>query len=281
MQRRQGLKLSIVTINYNDCDGLARTIKSVVGQTCRSFEYIVIDGASTDGSLDVIRQFEDNLDYFVSEPDTGIYQAMNKGIDQAGGEYLLFMNSGDTFHTPDVVEQVLPLLQGLDFYGGAIEIQTVPREVRRPPREVTFEYMREKSLYHQATFIKTSMLKVRPYNETFRIISDWEQMFYELIIHNATYQRIDLIIADFAPSGISANKENWLAMGKAMYEVVQALTPQRLLAAIDGSGLIEGKIIYAVNHKKGFKRFVKILRNAFKLLIRDLIGRNASEEDFS
>jgi glycosyltransferase involved in cell wall biosynthesis len=88
-------KLSIITINYNNLEGLQRTVESVVNQTWQEFEYIVIDGGSTDGSADFIESQSETIDYWVSEPDKGIYNAMNKGIAKASGEYLLFLNSGD------------------------------------------------------------------------------------------------------------------------------------------------------------------------------------------
>jgi glycosyltransferase involved in cell wall biosynthesis len=89
------MKLSVITINYNNAIGLRKTIESVVNQTFRDYEYIIIDGGSTDGSVDVIKEYADKIDYWVSEPDKGIYNAMNKGVAAAHGEYTNFLNSGD------------------------------------------------------------------------------------------------------------------------------------------------------------------------------------------
>ncbi len=89
------MKLSIITINKNNAYGLRKTIQSVINQTYSNIEYIIIDGASTDGSIDVIKKFEDKIDWWASEPDTGIYNAMNKGIKIATGDYCQFLNSGD------------------------------------------------------------------------------------------------------------------------------------------------------------------------------------------
>ena len=100
------MKYSIITINYNNKDGLEKTILSVINQTCQDFEYIIIDGGSTDGSVDVIKKYADRIDYWVSEPDKGIYNAMNKGIIKAKGEYLNFMNSGDCFYDNEVLSNV-------------------------------------------------------------------------------------------------------------------------------------------------------------------------------
>ena len=100
------MKFSIITINYNNKEGLEKTIQSVLGQTFHDYQFIIIDGGSTDGSLDIIKQNADHIDYWVSEPDGGRYPAMNKGIKQAKGDFLNFMNSGDTFHSPTVLEDI-------------------------------------------------------------------------------------------------------------------------------------------------------------------------------
>ena len=100
------MRYTIITINYNNKEGLERTIKSTAKQTFKNFEYIVIDGGSTDGSVEVIKQYASEIDFWVSEKDNGIYHAMNKGVSHAHGDYLLFMNSGDTFHSPDVLNSV-------------------------------------------------------------------------------------------------------------------------------------------------------------------------------
>ena len=98
------MKYSIITVNYNNRDGLRATIESVVNQTYRDYEFIVIDGGSTDGSTDVLKEFDDKITYWVSEPDKGIYNGMNKGIAKATGDYLNFMNSGDCFYNEKVLE---------------------------------------------------------------------------------------------------------------------------------------------------------------------------------
>ena len=100
-------KLSIITINLNNAQGLEKTIKSVVSQTYSDYEYIIIDGASTDGSVDVIQEYRNKITYWVSEPDTGIYNAMNKGILKATGEYCQFLNSGDILVDNNVTERML------------------------------------------------------------------------------------------------------------------------------------------------------------------------------
>ena len=98
------MKLSIITVNFNDAEGLERTIKSVISQTFHDYEFIIIDGGSTDDSVNVIKKYESHIDYWVSEYDGGIYPGMNKGLRQAKGEYLNYMNGGDCYHSEDVLE---------------------------------------------------------------------------------------------------------------------------------------------------------------------------------
>ena len=112
------MKLSVITICYNDRNGLLKTLESVKSQSSHDFQYIVIDGASKDGSADLLTEYASVIDYSVSESDKGIYNAMNKGIREAKGEYCLFMNAGDTFYANDTVEKALPLLDGTDFLCG-------------------------------------------------------------------------------------------------------------------------------------------------------------------
>jgi glycosyltransferase involved in cell wall biosynthesis len=105
---QQNMKLSIITINWNNAEGLRKTMKSVLTQSCKEFEYIVVDGGSTDGGVDIIKQYEDSPNLrWLSEKDNGIYNAMNKGIKMAHGEYLHFLNSGDCLIDQDVVRKML------------------------------------------------------------------------------------------------------------------------------------------------------------------------------
>jgi glycosyltransferase involved in cell wall biosynthesis len=113
-------KLSIITINYNNADGLQKTIKSVISQTFKNFEYIIIDGHSSDKSIDVIKENENYFAYWCSEKDRGIYDAQNKGIQKAKGDYLLFLNSGDCLENEKVLEKVFALTPKEDLLYGEL-----------------------------------------------------------------------------------------------------------------------------------------------------------------
>lgn len=264
------MKLSIITINYNNEKGLQQTFQSVAAQAVRDFEYIVIDGNSTDGSKALIEAYSSIIDYWVSESDGGIYQAMNKGVKAAHGDYCLFLNSGDTLHDALVAKNVMGQLDGCDFYTGHILKKTKSPFVLRAPETVGAIFLLTGFLAHQATFIKTGLLRHRPYQEQYRIAADWEQMVYELIFHDRTYRQLDLIIADFDMGGISSSKETQAETEHEREIILDTLLSQRLKAALVGCSDYERKIHYALAKAKPLERDRKILRNSFKMFIKDL-----------
>lgn len=218
-------KLSVITINFNNRNGLRKTIESVVNQTCKDFEYIVIDGGSTDGSVDVIKEYAGSIDYWVSERDRGCYHAMNKGAKIAQGEYVIFMNSGDSFYTNDVIDAFVKENPTEDVLCGDMFLSLGC--VNYVPTELTFRYFYEGNLPHQACFIKTSLQKKYPYNENLKIVSDYEFFLRILILENGTFRKINKIISYFDFNGISS--ENTGLHLREREAVQQAMFPSRIL----------------------------------------------------
>jgi len=208
------MKLSIITINKNNAAGLEKTIQSVVSQTFNDFEYIVIDGNSEDGSVEIITKYAGSITCWVSEPDTGIYDGMNKGIRKARGEYCLFLNSGDWLMTRTIIEECSGYLQACSLVIGRLCLGNGRVSPRIAPQEelTLFEFL-ERGFPHPATFIKTELLKKRQegvvyngagYTEDYRIISDWI-FFYNVIINQGeSYISIDKQVAFFDLQGISS-----------------------------------------------------------------------------
>lgn len=154
-------KFSIITINYNNKEGLRKTIESVVGQSFRDFEYIIIDGGSTDGSIEVIKEYAGKVDYWVSEPDKGIYHAMNKGVLQAHGEYLNFMNSGDEFYNNGVLQEVAPSLDS-DIVVGKIVHGTEVWGFHK--EDITLMDLIRGTVLHQASFFRKELFDENRYD---------------------------------------------------------------------------------------------------------------------
>ncbi len=264
------IKTSIITVCYNNHDGLRLTLQSVWEQTEKNFELIVIDGGSTDGSREFIEQNAEKINYWVSEPDGGIYPAMNKGIAAANGEYCLFMNSGDKFHAADVLEKVTPLLCGKDYYVGDQQNVGAGNRFIRAPKSIKAGYLANRFLSHQAAFIRTALLKARPYDTNYRIISDWKQMMEELVLRNASYERLDMTVADFATDGISHDEKFSRVFNKEHEEILAELFPARIVPELTGYDPVDRKIRMALSKDDPWERDVKILRNLLKVLPRDL-----------
>lgn len=201
-------KFSIITINYNNCAGLRKTIESVVNQTCKDFEYIIIDGGSTDGSVEVIQEYADRIDYWVSEPDKGIYNAMNKGILKANGEYLNFMNSGDCFYGKDTLCGISSKLGADIIWGRVCFIGTKDNnyeELSLSIPRVSMYALYTNTLPHQGTFIRTSLFQNHLYDESLKIVSDWKFFLEAVILKGCSTYPSNMVIARCENRGVSSD----------------------------------------------------------------------------
>lgn len=204
-------KISIITINYNNLVGLQRTVESVVNQTWQEFEFIVIDGGSTDGSAAYIETQSESIDYWVSEPDSGIYNAMNKGIAKATGEYLLFLNSGDYFFSTTVLQENYTKLADYDliyFNIQHIGKNNYSRTLSYPER-LRFSDLFFDCLSHQATFLRKDLFdSVGLYDENLTIVSDWKFIILALFKYHCSYLKVDTTLSTYSLDGISADIDN-------------------------------------------------------------------------
>jgi glycosyltransferase involved in cell wall biosynthesis len=217
-------KLSIITINYNNLEGLKRTVESVVNQTWQEFEYIVIDGGSTDGSKQYIEEQSEHFDFWVSEPDKGIYNAMNKGIARASGEYLLFLNSGDHFFNDSVLQENHYKIANYDLIYCDLEvIGKTETFIKKYPEKLSFSYFMKDTLPHPATFIKTALFdKVGYYEESFKIVSDWKFFIESVCKFNSSYKRIDVILSTFYLDGLSSDSQNKILIYEESEKVLKS-----------------------------------------------------------
>jgi glycosyltransferase involved in cell wall biosynthesis len=222
------MKLSVITINFNNRQGLEKTFKSVFAQSFCDFEYLVIDGGSTDGSVEVITNYEkritkgelpDRTFRWVSEPDNGIYHAMNKAIAKSRGEYCYFLNSGDALAADDVLAKIFADGCTESFIcGNYILDQKGILEYNSPYKYRDWRF----SLYdiysgflaHQAFFIKREMFdKYSLYDESLRIMSDWKLFFIAIGINGESVDYKDVFISIYDTEGLSSR-----IGGKVLYE---------------------------------------------------------------
>jgi len=204
------MKLSVITINWNNKDGLEQTIQSVLSQSYEDYEYIVIDGASTDGSREVIISYQDKFAFWVSEPDGGIYNAMNKGIKAAKGEYCYFLNSGDILASDTVFKDTFESERQESFICGNFFWERkgiLEKDDSYKQRDWIFSLYDIYSGYlsHQAFFIKRTMFeKYGLYDERLKIMSDWKLFFIAIGIHRENVKYIDTDISVYNTDGLSS-----------------------------------------------------------------------------
>ena len=200
------MKFSIITVNYNNCEGLRKTIESVAAQTCRDYEFIVIDGGSTDGSADVLKEHDKDITYWVSEKDTGIYNGMNKGIAKATGDYLNFMNSGDCFYAADVLQRVADYNSQADIIVGRDYHYDMKKQQGhasiQPPRTSMMHFF-VATLDHQSSFIRRELFNDSPYREDYRLVSDWIFFTEKIVSEGKQVQFIPDIVCRREEGGIS------------------------------------------------------------------------------
>lgn len=201
------MKLSIITVNLNNKAGLQRTIDSVVSQSFRDFEWIIIDGGSVDGSRELIEKYSHYLSYHVCEPDNGIYNAMNKGAIMAKGEYLEFLNSGDVFAGADTLVNFFRKNRSEDIVFGntLIKIDNKYKRVFYQNDYISCYRLTKTTIGHQSAIIKRSLFDaLGRYDESYKIVSDWKFFFEAIVIHKCSVYHIDQDMIIYDTSGISS-----------------------------------------------------------------------------
>lgn len=199
--------ISVVTVVYNAVNDIESTIQSVVSQTYKRIEYIVIDGGSVDGTKNVIERHKHNISFFKSESDNGIYEAMNKGIAKATGEWILFMNAGDTFNSNSIIKECydekLFNVNNDVIYGDRLLFDPVyGKKIEQVAKIEKLNFGMH--LFHQSCFIKLSLQKKYLYDETYRISGDFD-FFYKLHKEKYLFKKTNIKICVFALGGVSAD----------------------------------------------------------------------------
>lgn len=209
-------KVTIVTVVYNGEQEIEETIKSIVEQTYKNIEYIIIDGASSDNTVKIIKKYDDKIDYWVSEKDNGIYNAMNKAIDFATGDWIIFMNAGDKFASLGVVEKVFSgndlteydVVYGDNYYKG----NDFCKKQRCRDLSTLYKGM---AFNHQSSFIKLPVMKKYKFDLTWKIQCEYD-LFLKLYLNKYNFKHVDEIIAIYRDGGFSEQNtaertiERWL-----------------------------------------------------------------------
>lgn len=199
-------KISVVTVCYNAASEIERTIKSVINQTYSNVEYIIIDGGSKDGTVDLIKKYADKITYWVSEPDKGIYDAMNKGITAATGDWINFLNAGDWYCHKSIIAEVVSytlLHEKADILYGSIYNVCDEYHYQLDPFELS-NMGKFMPLLHPASFVKASYHKSHLFDVSYKSSGDYHFFYNAYYEHNAAFARISVITTYFdATKGMS------------------------------------------------------------------------------
>jgi glycosyltransferase involved in cell wall biosynthesis len=229
-------KLSIITVNLNNAAGLERTIQSVVGQTFKDYEYLVIDGTSRDDSVDTIQRHAAHIDRWVIEKDSGVFHAMNKGIALAKGDYCLFLNSGDELLGSDILDRVFAKVAGTEYdllFGDKMTVEDgVLVRDSEFPETLDIPFFLGRSICHQASFIKRDLFtRFGMYDEDLRIVSDWKFFLQIFLFGKIAEKNIHEITVKYDSGGISSTNESLrLAERK---QVLTELVPTKVMSLCD------------------------------------------------
>jgi len=207
------MRLSVITINYNNVEGFKRTAESVLSQVWKDFEWIIIDGGSTDGFTEYIQELSctsKHLTYWCSEPDKGVYNAINKGISHCSGEYVSCMNSGDTFFDDHTIQRIFSTEHHADvLYGDWLQVYSDHSSMQRFPSPFGIHDFWAHNICHQAMFVKTSVLRTDGFDESFRLLADYKR-WIELVLRGAEFEYLGVPVCRYNMNGISTNASQLL-----------------------------------------------------------------------
>ena len=256
-------RISVITVNFNNCEGLQRTMESVLAQNYADYEYIVVDGGSTDGSVDIIKEHTNRLSCWISETDNGVYYAMNKAVAQACGTHCIFMNSGDEFYSPTVLSEVAEYGCGYDLAVGISSNVMKGKETCRvyPPKEMSLLFWENYSVIHQAAFMRTSLLKKFPYDTCYRIVADWKHMLALYLNQDYRYRALPIVICKFEGGGLS---DNTIKRNAERDKALAELLPPMLLK--DAESMKELRLLAVDEELRSLLKFVLESRTLTKWL---------------
>jgi len=195
-------KVTVVTVVYNAYDLIEGTLKSVLGQSYSNIEYIVVDGGSSDGTMDVVNHYKDSISIIISEPDLGLYDAMNKGIALATGKWINFMNAGDTFFKSNVISDLMRRVPSKTYFIYGDYLRKHPKEVIHERAKSLEDMWKGISFSHQSLFSNVELMKQRPFKLSYSIVCDYESYFY-FYMQGRRFWYSNSVVAVVLPGGVS------------------------------------------------------------------------------
>jgi glycosyltransferase involved in cell wall biosynthesis len=201
------MKISVITVCRNEVKTIEETIKSVIEQSFKNIQFIIVDGDSTDGTKEIINKYRDKIDILIFDKAMGIYGAMNKAVSKASGDYVYFLNANDSFYNKDVVEKVFKNSEHEDIVYGNVLAKDEAKEWVNKYNKVNRSFLINTSICHQALFVKRSLFKEYGIFDTrYKVVADYDWLL-RVLKRGVKTKYIDIIIANYRMGGISDNKK--------------------------------------------------------------------------
>lgn len=260
-QLQTNFLISILTVVYNNSKGLERTIQSVSNQTYSNIEYVIIDGASTDGTLNIIERYKLFIDYYLSEEDEGIYDAMNKGVNYCNGDFVIFLNAGDCFYSSNSLDEAITKMNDPNLiYFGRAKIEKDKINWLYPPTIIDTQEKAKKWAIkylpnHQTILFPKCFYKFNKFNTTFKLFGDTDYKI-RCLKYNDVYF-LDIVLSTFELGGVSSRSNNWSTVVTQFRE-----------------SFLIGKLHYKNKPIYKLILYIKTVRFIIKFIARKLLGSN-------
>lgn len=261
------MKISIITVCLDAKDTIEETFVSIISQTYKNFEYIIIDGASSDGTLEIIDKYKENISYLLSEPDKGVYEAMNKGLKKATGDFIFFLNANDTFYNEKVLEIVVRILsENPDkklLFGDVSRIYRDKKNLEKETYEKVKDvfYFINSNICHQCIFYHKSLFKqFGQYSNEYQIFADWDFNTKCLVQNRVPSLYVPILISQFQMGGICTDREKY----KEIYKHENELIIKKYYS----------NIAFLIHADRFFMKFFKTI---YQIFIRNVLVKKIAE----
>lgn len=241
------MKLSIITITYNNIKGFRQTFNSVISQSWKEFEWIIIDGGSTDGTRELLEQHQHLFSYWCCEADRGIYDAQNKGAQRATGDYLCFMNAGDGFFDKDVLSRAVSYFEKADvLYGDTVFTDKIYKEIVIHPETLTLSWLSLFAINHQSTFIKREVFELFKFDLKYKMLAD-RKLWIQCMLQDKSFIKLPFVVSFYDTNGLSSkNKQGWKLEHQ---EICDELLPKSLQITLRNAHYFESSLDMQRTHQ--------------------------------
>jgi glycosyltransferase involved in cell wall biosynthesis len=267
--------ITIVTVVRNDVTHLERTMLSVLNQTYPNVEYIVVDGASTDGTLEVIKRYAEHLDFWVSESDKGSHEAINKGIDLMKGDWVNFMHSGDYFYENETFEKIFlkNKIEADVVYGDCIGLVSPTESAIFKSDQTTDRFWQGQVFCQEAVFVKTHLVRQNPFSTDYRVSSDYN-FFMDCLLGGAKFQKVDVIVFTVGTLGVS--DRHWLRARFENWKIARRFNKPIITDLFHLKGIVYDITFRIFKGTLGRLHLYEPLKNLYRKTIKGFLTRNST-----